>query len=105
MNRVFWCVEKGAWTVLNFAFHPFALKDDDRFGSLGVSMGGDDGARGEAAEEKTSAGGGIVRERSKFYAGIRASLPESGVGKAGNGEHSKTMPRDLFLTILRLKVR
>jgi hypothetical protein len=47
VDGVFWRVEEGARTVLDFFFGPFSFKDDDRFRSLRMAVGRKSGARGK----------------------------------------------------------
>jgi hypothetical protein len=60
MNGVFRGVEKRSRPIFNIPFHPFALQDDDRFRSLGVSMSGDEGSWGKAAEQEAGSRYGVM---------------------------------------------
>ena len=92
MHGVFGGMKVRAGAVGDFALDPFSFQDHDRFGSLGMSMGGDRRARGETTQKEARAGVGIMGKRGELNAWVGARLPEGGVGQTDGGEHPSTMP-------------
>jgi hypothetical protein len=91
VDGIFRGMKKRARSVFDVSFDPFSLEDDDRFGGLGMTMCGNDGAGGELAKEESSTVAGVMRKVGKFDSWVRAGLPHGSIGKANRWEHFGSM--------------
>ena len=104
MNRVFGRVKKRSRAIFHVSLDPFPLEDDDRFGGLGMTVSGNDGAGGELAEEESGAVGGIVGKVGKLNSGVGPGSHMVVLGRRMVGNMGGLCDKGFALTILGVEI-